>query len=460
MKEFIKVWLMRIVVVALLLYAGKTWGVPLYRLYFTHEKQEAFIPTSDVVQGPFTVSFHEMGALDAEKSTQVLSQVEGKIIWLVQDGLTVKPGDRICDLDVTPMKTQLNAAKLANESAKSNIGRTEEGIRMYRKQRENELGKAVADFDFAKEQLALFKDQLEKKRALAKDKLISGQEMIQADMDEKSKEMDLKKRQMDLDLMKEQVESDVKLKARDVDEAKINAKTRQTELEDVEKKITQAKVTAKAGGLVVLTEQWRGNGRGKLQEGDSLYPNQTICALPDLSHMNVKVKLGESDAPRVKIGMKAMIRLDSIPNRIFHGTVKRIDSLAKTDEAWNGGNGQKKIEIVVDMKEADPKLLKPGMTADVEFISKAVEKSIYVPIESIQERSGKTFVFVKERKSFRRVDVKTGIANDNYICVTDGLKKGQTVALRDPTRALDEQRPSVTESTEGKKPVPIPGAGK
>jgi len=459
MKEFLKTWVPRLIILGLLAYAGKTWGVPLYKQYFTHEKQEAFIPTSEVRKGPFTVSFHEMGTLDAEKSEQVLNSVEGKIIWLVKDGINVRKGDKICELDVNPLKTQMNSSRLANETAKSNIGRTKEAIRMYKKQRENDLEKAKEDYKFAEEQLDLMKTQLEKKRALAKDKLISGQEIIQTEMDVKSKEMDLKKRKMDLNLLEEQVKSDIKLKERDVEEAVVAAKTRQTELEDIEKKMKQATVFAKADGLVVLTEHWRGNGQGKVEEGDSLYPNQPICTLPDLSHMRVKVNLGEADAPRVQIGMQTLMRLDSIPNRVFHGTVKTIDSLAKTDEFWRGGNGQKKIEVIVEMKEADPKILKPGMTADVEFISKQVAKTLYVPIESVVEKDGKTVVFLREGKSFRRVPVKTGIANDNFISIKEGLKDGSIVALRDPSRPLESQEPSITDASE-KKSAPMPKIGK
>jgi multidrug efflux pump subunit AcrA (membrane-fusion protein) len=46
---------------------------------------------------------------------------------------------------------------------------------------------------------------------------------------------------------------------------------------------------------------------------------------------------------------------------------------------------------MVAVKESDPKVVKPGMTADVEFICDTVSNTIYVPLESVNERNGKTY---------------------------------------------------------------------
>lgn len=98
------------------------------------------------------------------------------------------------------------------------------------------------------------------------------------------------------------------------------------------------------------------------------------------------------------------------------------------------------------------------MTADVEFISKSLNNAIYVPIESVNEKDGSTFVFVKNGSDYKRTTVKTGISNDNFVCITKGLKKGQVVALRDPNKPLDEQ-PQGNVSKD-KEPAPVPGSEK
>ena len=52
--------------------------------------------------------------------------------------------------------------------------------------------------------------------------------------------------------------------------------------------------------------------------------------------------------------------------------------------------------------------------------------------------------------------------NDNHICITQGLKAGQVIALRDPTRDLEHQEagskaPGADKNTKKSAP-PIPGA--
>jgi hypothetical protein len=164
--------------------------------------------------------------------------------------------------------------------------------------------------------------------------------------------------------------------------------------------------------------------------------------------------------------MQTVIRLDAVPNRVFHGTVKTISRLATEARPWEAGASPgRKFEVTVALKEADPKTLNPGMTADTEFICDTVQKTLYVPIEAVSERSGKTYVFVKNGSLFERTEVVTGKSNDNFISVKKGLTKGQVIALRDPTKPLDEQEagskaPGADQEKQKKQPAPIPTAVK
>ncbi len=181
--------------------------------------------------------------------------------------------------------------------------------------------------------------------------------------------------------------------------------------------------------------------------------------------MLVKVNVGEADAPRVRVGMAVLARLEAVPNRVFHGAVKDIASLATEASPWESGStpGRKNFEVTIALKEADPKVLKPGMTADAEFICDSVPKAIYVPIESVIERDGKTYVYVQNGKRYERTPVVTGKSNDNFVIITKGLKAGQKIALRDPTKPMDQQEAGASfagneKKTPEKQAAPIPTA--
>jgi hypothetical protein len=58
--------------------------------------------------------------------------------------------------------------------------------------------------------------------------------------------------------------------------------------------------------------------------------------------------------------------------------------------------------------------------------------------------------------------VTVGTHNDNYIQIKKGVKKGDVVALRDPSKPLDEQ--DISSDSDGskdrKEPAPMPGEAK
>ena len=232
-------------------------------------------------------------------------------------------------------------------------------------------------------------------------------------------------------------------------------------LDELETRLSKGVVRAPASGMVVISKIWAGPGDyRKLQEGDTLHRRQSICQLPDLSRMLARINVGESDAPRVALGMPVKIKLEAIPDRIFHGTVTDISSLATEGNPMESGStpGRKNFEVTVALKEADPKTIKPGMTADAEFICDAVRNVIFVPLESVIEKDGKTVVFVKSRRGFERREITTGKSNDSFVIVTKGLRKNETISLRDPTTPMDQQEAGTKASDKNntKQSSPLP----
>lgn len=462
MKETIKAWVLRIIVIAALGFSIYKWGVPLYHQYFTHEKAMAFMPTAAAQKGNFSVSFHEMGSLNAEKSVPVMSMADGKIIKLVQDGKMIQTGDLIAQLDTTDIKSQVRNAQLTYENAQSDVSKTMEDFKILQESNKTEVKQAQVDLDFAKTLLKQAQEQLDKKKRLAKDKLVPSDQVIQAETDVESKELDITKKEMALELEKKKVESAENQKEDDVRKAKSAAMIQKNALDDATKHLSQAIIKAPAGGLVVLEETWDSSGRRKIQEGDQARPQQTLCSLPNLASMLVKVKVGESDAPRVHIGMPVLIRLDSAPNKIYHGTVKDVANLARTAEFWEAGAGRNMIDVTISVKEKDNRILKPGMKTDVEFICKSISNAVYVPIESVLEKDGTTYVYVKKGKNFSKRIVKTGSSNDSAVCILSGLTPNEVVALRDPTKPLDQQsngtETPTDKSKKSTKTAPMPKA--
>ncbi|MHB9036236.1 MAG: efflux RND transporter periplasmic adaptor subunit [Armatimonadota bacterium] len=468
MKRQIKLWGSRTFMLIALAFAAQHWGMPLYKQYLTPKKTEAFVPTTKVKAGKFVISFHEIGTLEAENSVPVASEVNGKIIFLAPEGKFVAPGEKLVQLDTMDIEREAKTQELNYQNSLADVKRVNSELDILVKSNETEVAQQQAELDFNKTEKERADEQLKKKQRLAGDKLIPRDQVDQAEIELRSKKLAVAKGEMALELKQKEVKNKQTQKEAEVRNKEFSANMAKSNLEEVRRRITKAIITAPAAGMVVTSKDWTPDGRRKLQEGDNVRPQQTICQLPDLSSMQVKVQVGESDAPKLRIGMQVLIKLEAVPDKTFHGTVKDISSLAVESNPWEGDTpGRKNFEVVIAVKESNPKVLKPGMSADAEFICDSKQSAIFVPMESVSEHNGKTYVFVKQGKRFVRTAVKTGKHNDNYICIAKGPKVGAIVALRDPSKPLDQQEAGAKGSGSElekekakKKPAPLPGATK
>lgn len=466
MKRYIQIWGTRLVLVAIIFLASQRWGLPLYKHYFTPKKTVTFVPTTTVRHGDLLVSFQEVGTLRAERSTSVISEISGKIISIAPEGTAIKAGDTLVELDTTDIDRDVREKQLAYESALTDVTRAKAELEMLKEANATELAKAQAQADFDKAELERAKTECEKKKRLADEKLIPRTEAEQAELTVRAKDLAVKKGDLDLRLKIKENESLEKRKEREVGKVIFASSLAKSALEEMQGRRNKATIIAPASGMLVVGTFYR-DGVQKYKIGDMIERRQQVCELPDLTSMQVKVNVGEADAPKVRVDQQVLVRLDAVPDRVFHGRVLSISPLATEGRWWESGStpGRKNFDVLVALKESDPKKVKPGMTANVEFISDIVKNATYVPLECVQEREGKTFCYVKNGTRYVRRSVQVGKRNDNFVAITKGLARTDIVALRDPTKAADEPdtlapQESV-DQTKGKAQVaPIPEGGK
>lgn len=459
MKKQIRIWLTRLAVLAALTFAVYQWGVPIYRQYFTHKEVKVFIPTTKVKEGDLTISVQEVGNIEAENSVTVTSDINGKIISIVADGTIVSVGDEIVVLDTTDIERDVKEKELAHNNALADVDRVKAELELLKKSNETDRSQAEAQLEFDKNELELAKKDLEKKERLLTEKLVTGTQVEQAKGIVRSKELAVTKQEAQLGLKLKEIESKENQKKADIENAGFRAGMAKSNLERSQQNMSKAIIKAPAAGLVVISETWTGSGRRKMQSGDDLRPRQDVCSIPDLSVMQVKVKVGEADMPKINLDMPVIIRLEAVPGKEFHGKVADISNLASETPYWMGGTpGKKEFEIKVSVDDNDPKIVKPGMSASLEFICDKVEKAVYVPIEAVIEQNKKTYVFVKNGDKYDRTEVEVGKQNNSFIVIKKGLKKDQVIALCDPVQEAEKAEAEKKNGNgEKKDSAPIPG---
>ena len=199
---------------------------------------------------------------------------------------------------------------------------------------------------------------------------------------------------------------------------------------------------------------------GEQVAGNNFNVGTEMLRIADMDKIEIRVDVGENDVAKVKLGDSALIDIDAYAGRRFKGIVTQIAS------SNNGAAGQSALAAATSdvtqykvyvriLKESYIDLLgkgsfpfRPGMSANVDIQTKVVQNVISVPINAVTTRTladsivnklrlksngaeiddQEVIVFVKDSSNVvKKVQVKTGIQDINYIELTGGLRKGETV---------------------------------
>lgn len=144
------------------------------------------------------------------------------------------------------------------------------------------------------------------------------------------------------------------------------------EVARIQEGLARMRVTARRAGYVVHVPDWQGE---KPQVGQSVWRGRPLLELADLSRMQVAAEVAEADARYVEEGQRVEIRLDAAPDRLFHGSVRRLGRLFR--------NKSKDIpstvfDAVIGIDEPDPELMRPGMAVSLDILAPAPERGIQV----------------------------------------------------------------------------------
>ena len=96
-------------------------------------------------------------------------------------------------------------------------------------------------------------------------------------------------------------------------------------------RLLQARLLAPMAGLVAIRTNrptggmfFRGMQLPDLREGDQIFPGTPVADVLDLSELEVAAKVGEVDRANLYEGQDATIRLDAVPEKVFHGRIKML----------------------------------------------------------------------------------------------------------------------------------------
>lgn len=151
-------------------------------------------------------------------------------------------------------------------------------------------------------------------------------------------------------------------------------------------------------------------------------PTPPAIDLIDDSCLYVKAPMDEVDAPRIKAGQVARIRIDALPERRFEGRVRRVAPYVAALEKQ-----ARTVDVEVDFAHpAEAQGLLVGYSTDVEVVLEVRENVLRIPTSALRE-GGKVLVYRPTEGDLAERQVKTGIASWEFTEVTDGLAEGERI---------------------------------
>ncbi|MEE2641925.1 MAG: HlyD family efflux transporter periplasmic adaptor subunit [Planctomycetota bacterium] len=430
-------------------------------LPFGDQAKNQFVMTDVASKGDLLVTVTEDGTLESAANVEVKCQVAGgsSILWIIPDGTYVKEGDKIVELDSAQLEDQIIAQKNVLENAKATKIQAENdysvakiSVKEYEEGTfKKELQDAETQVTIALENLRNAENSLEHSQKMFRKGYLSKLELESQTFAVKRSQLELESANSAKDVLikftKAKQLEDLQSKVA-TSEAKMNSEIRSYELEENKLKKLEAQkdncvIYAPQSGMVVYANsksRW-GQQTAVIEEGATVRERQAIIKLPDLTKMQVNVKVHESKVELLKPGLRAVVR---VQGQDLQGTV---DFVANQPE--QAGFMQAKVQEYATIISIDGQQqgLKPGMTAETQVLVTHEKNVLKIPVASIVKQGGKYFAWVDNSGKYERRELLLGASDENFVVIKDGVSEGEDVILN--PRAVVEEARGDGDSSEG-----------
>lgn len=197
------------------------------------------------------------------------------------------------------------------------------------------------------------------------------------------------------------------------------------QLESLRVRLSYTKVTAPITGTIASVST---------QQGETIaasFAAPTFVTIVDLDRLEIQAYVDEADIGKVMVGQEVSFSVDTWPGKSFRGTV--ITIYPKAEIVNNVVN----YVVIINIAPHPGFLLRPEMTAHVQFLIQKKENAIVIPRTAVFSEQGKYYVVLSSadgnggsgtgeegKREWEKVPVVPGIVNSAQIEIVDGLEDG------------------------------------
>ena len=418
-----------------------------------------------------------VNAVHSDSYGAVVPGVELKILWMVEEGKLVAPGEKLIQFDPAPFQKELDTARARAQELAGEADQARLAVSALDLKTSADLHSKKSEADLSERELSTFvnttaplsaqesanevelrertlkeaetklaglepfvekgyvsqeeyraallrRDQAAADLRLARAKHAALVQETNPDLiRRKSEETQASHTNLQLETERARVERAQLEAASRVATARLDEARRQ--IAEAEKKIAASTVVARAPGLAVHAELFdKGGERRKIRVGDAVWGGTTVVTLPDLSRLEIEGRVPESEIHLLMAGQEAQVVLDAFPNRELTGVLRTIGSVGDAEK-----NESRSFPVTIALNQTDPRF-RPGMIARATVLCSRVDHALFVPIESVHSDEKGSFVLVITALGrTERRHVTLGTNTSRYVEVRSGLQENETVRI-------------------------------
>lgn len=381
--------------------------------------------TFEVTKGDIIQTVNTSGYVDSIIQNDYSLTASGKVIYTLEKGDTFSKGDMLIEIDssrqellITQAEENLNIAENSLELARLSYQQALDANHIAlqladtnTKLSEQSVQNALTALEDANEYLNLVEEEV-----LSTDLQIS-QASSQSHSEEGAYYQTLINQSTTYwsNLSSTQsAASQIEVTAKNINQAEIQLNLSQISLELVKLDIDGGTIYAPYNGIV-LTSTYK----------EEEYAGPGVPAISIISSdFIIKAEVNETDVVNLQLGQDVDIRLDAYFEDKLNGKITEISPIST-----NIG-GVVSFELIVKPEiENGPKLLY-GLSASLDITTSSVEDVLYVPIQSVFEEDGKSYISIPgEDGTINKTEVTTGVFNYDFIEIKSGLNEGDIILI-------------------------------
>jgi HlyD family secretion protein len=377
------------------------------------------VPEAVVQLGDVDIDVHATGELRASHVVMLTAPSVGggslEITKLLPTSSPVKKGDIVIEFDPGEQRYKLDQS------------------RSELLQAEQEITKANADAAVleAQDKVAALKARYDVRQAeldVQKNEIVSS-------IDAKKNELALQQAQRVQAELEKDIQSHTESGQAAIYLAKEKYNKAKLAMDQAQQSIDKMRVAAPMDGMVSIQKNpptdffFTGMAVPDFHPGDLANPGSAIAQIVDPMGLELGCKLSERNSSGVVVGEAVEIVFDAMPGRTFHGKVKTVGGMSRS-QFFDDGSGDG-VEATIELTEIDPRL-HAGFTAHILFLGEKKKNVLYLPRQAVFLKEGKRFVYVDTGSGYEQRPVSID-GQSEIRSIVEGIVQGTRVALVDPT---------------------------